>query len=182
MKHIYQRGESWYYQFTVRGRRYQGAIGEVSKAVAREVAEKKRVEALEGKLIERPLKAPILGQYDASVGTFTGAAEKFFSFYRENRRATSTRRAFSLLANLCREMGGKRLDEIHPFMLEQYRAKRKAVGLSDASVNRELACLKNLFNMGIKWGWVRENPVREVKLVRENNARLRWLTKRRSAG
>ncbi|MGD0651087.1 MAG: hypothetical protein ABSA97_08105 [Verrucomicrobiia bacterium] len=50
MRHIYKRGDSWYYQFTVKGKRFQGSIGEVSKAVAREVAEKKRVEALEGRI------------------------------------------------------------------------------------------------------------------------------------
>ena len=77
MKHIYKRGDSWYYQFTVKGKRFQGAIGEVSKAIATEVAEKKRVEALEGRLVERPIKAPLFGHYDAEKGQFTDAVEEY---------------------------------------------------------------------------------------------------------
>jgi integrase len=43
-------------------------------------------------------------------------------------------------------------------------------------VNRELACLKNLFTRAVKWGWVRDNPVRQVNLFKEQNARLRFVT------
>lgn len=181
MKHVYQRGDSWYYQFTVRGRRYQGAIGNVSKAVAREVAEKKRVEALEGRLIERPLKAPVLGQYDAEKDAFTGAAGQYMAYYLKQHKPSSARRVACVLVSLCREFGARKLDEITPFLLERYKKTRKDAGCADATVNRELSCFKNLFNMGIKWEWVRENPVREVKLFRENNARLRWLSRAEEA-
>lgn len=176
MKHIYKRGDSWYYQFTVRGKRFQGSIGEVSKAVAREVAEKTRVAALEGKLVERPLKAPFLGQRDATTGQFGGAAGEFLAYYKENHKPSSTKRFGDCLVKLCAEFGGKRLDEIHPFLIERYKNRRKEEGFADATVNHDLRCLKHLFNMGIKWGWVRDNPVRQVKLFRENNARLRFLT------
>lgn len=174
--HIYQRGDSWYYQFTVKGKRFQGAIGDVSKAVAGEVAEKKRVEALEGKLIERPLKAPLFGHYDAEKGQFTDAVGEYHKFYRENHKARSAERMTYALQALCGVFGSKRLDEISPFGVEQYKAQRKAAGYADATTNRELACLKNLFNMAIKWGWTADNPVRQVRFYRENNARLRWLT------
>ncbi|MGD0651089.1 MAG: site-specific integrase [Verrucomicrobiia bacterium] len=30
--------------------------------------------------------------------------------------------------------------------------------------------------MAIKWDWTADNPVRQVRFFRENNARLRWLT------
>jgi integrase len=175
MKHIYQRGDSWYYQFTVQRRRYQGAIGTVSKAVAREVAEKKRGEALESGLVKRPLKTPLLGQYDAETGTFTGAAGDYLAYYVKQHKPSSAVRMHTALKSLCPFFGGKRLGEIHAFMIERYKSTRKEAGAADATVNRELACLKNLFNLGIKWGWVRENPVREVKMFRENNSRLRWL-------
>ncbi|MGO9246870.1 MAG: tyrosine-type recombinase/integrase [Verrucomicrobiia bacterium] len=176
MKHIYKRGGSWYYQFTVKGKRFQNAIGEVSKAVAREVAEKKRVEALEGRLVERPIKAPLFGQYDAEEGQFTDSAEKYLDYYRQQHKPRSALRMHTAMVSLCRAFAGKRLDELHPFLIERYKTQRKEAGFADATVNRELACLKNMFNLAIKWGWVRDNPVRQVKLFRENNARLRWVT------
>ncbi len=176
MRHIYKRGDSWYFQFTVKGKRYQGAIGEVRKAVAREVAEKKRVEALEGKLVHRPLKAPLFGQYDADAGQFTDAAGEYLAYYRDNHKPRSFQRMHYAMLPLCESFSTKRLDEISPFLIERHKAQRKDAGYSDATVNRELACLKHLFSMAGRWGWVRENPVRQVKLFRENNARLRWLT------
>jgi integrase len=176
VKHIYKRDKSWYFQFTVKGKRFQGAIGEVSKAVAREVAEKKRVEALEGKLVERPIQAPLFGQYDAEKGCFTDTAGKYLDYYQQQHKPRSALRMHTAMVSLCRAFAGKRLDELHPFLIERYKTQRKEAGYADATVNRELACLKNLFNLAIKWGWVRDNPVRQVKLFRENNARLRWVT------
>lgn len=176
MKHIYKRGDSWYYQFTVKRKRFQGAIGEVSKAVAKEVAEKKRIAALEGKLVERPVKAPLLGHHDADKGKFTDAAGEYLSYYQQNHKPHSAVRMRTSLRGLCAALGSKRLNEISPFLIESYKAQRKELGYADATVNGDLRCLKNLYNLGIKWGWVGDNPVRQVKLFRENNARDRWLT------
>jgi len=49
--------------------------------------------------------------------------------------------------------------------------------VAPATVNRNLARLKHLFNTAIKWGYLYENPAQPVKLLRENNRRLRYLTK-----
>ncbi len=178
MKHIYKRGDSWYYQFTVKGKRFQGSIGDVSRAIAGEVAEKKRVEALEGKLVERPIKSPLLGRHDAEKDQFSDAAGEYMAYYNQNHKPSSTDRWRSALLHLCRAFGSKRLDEISPFALESYKAERKGAGAADATVNRELACLRNLYNMGIKWGWVLENPVAagKVSKFRENNGRDRFVT------
>ena len=49
--------------------------------------------------------------------------------------------------------------------------------MTPATVNRDLAILKHLMNTAIAWGYLYENPAKPVKLLRENNARLRYLTK-----
>jgi integrase len=53
---------------------------------------------------------------------------------------------------------------------------QKEEGRSEVTINRKLACLKNLFTMAIKWGKVSENPVKQVRLFREDNGRTRFLT------
>lgn len=45
-----------------------------------------------------------------------------------------------------------------------------------ATVNREIACLKNMFTKAVQWGYASVNPVREVKLFKENNTIVRYLT------
>src|ERR1039458_6681321 len=176
MKHIYKRNDSWYYQFVVRGVRYQGAIGNVSKTVAREFAEKRRLGILEGKLLQRCKRAPLLGRFDPKTNQFSHATGKYLDYYRVNRKPRSAIRAKTSLLSLTGYFGDNRLDSIEPFLIERYKNARKDLGKADATVNRELACLKNLFNKAIQWGWVRENPVRAVQLFKENNIRVRFLT------
>lgn len=173
---VFKRGNSYWYEFVVRGVRHRGSIGKVTKAVAREVADRKRIEALEGKLVKRHKKAPLFGHYVPDKDKFSDAAGDYFAFYAAHRKPTAMRRYSFLLRQLCRNFGNKRLDDIEPLSIEEYKRDRKAAKLADASVNRELACLKNLFNVAIRWGWVRENPVRLVPLFRENNVRQRFLT------
>ncbi|MCM8778670.1 MAG: tyrosine-type recombinase/integrase [Candidatus Omnitrophica bacterium] len=71
---------------------------------------------------------------------------------------------------------GKCLYEITPLLVEKFKAER-VKEVSPATVNRNLACLKSMFNRAIEWGKAKENPVKKVKLFRENNKRLRYLEK-----
>src|ERR1035437_6306551 len=105
MKHIYKRNDSWYYQFVVRGVRYNSAIGNVSKTVAQEYAEKLRLQILEGKLIERTKKAPRFGHYDSNSNVFTDAAGEYLTYYKANRKPSSAVRTGTSLTALAEAFG-----------------------------------------------------------------------------
>jgi integrase len=164
---LYQRGKSWYYDFQYRGERYTGCIGPVSKTVAKEIAAKKKAEAVEGRY-ELPAKkqSPL----------FEAMADEYLRFYRVNRAPKSLRRHEMAYRAIKPLFGGKRLSEITPFLLEKYKRIRKEEGLSPVTINRELAFLKNLFSMALTWGKASENPVKQVKMFREDNGRIRFLT------
>jgi integrase len=164
---IYQRGKSWYYDFQSRGERYAGCIGQVSKTVAKEVLARKRAEAAEGRY-----SAPAKKQSPL----FEEMAEEYLKYYQANRRPRSVTRHESAFQALKPFFAGKRLEDISPFLIERYKRLRKEEGRSEATVNRELAFLKNLFTMAITWGKARENPVTRVRLFREDNGRTRCLT------
>jgi len=68
------------------------------------------------------------------------------------------------------------LDELSPLDLERYRRQRKQADSSESTINRELACLRNLYNVAIAWGKATENPVRKVRFAREHNERPRFLS------
>lgn len=71
---------------------------------------------------------------------------------------------------------GKHLSEITPQLIEHYKSAR-IKEVSPATVNRELTCLKSMFNKAIAWNEFNDNPVRKVKMLKENNIRLRYLEK-----
>jgi integrase len=69
----------------------------------------------------------------------------------------------------------KTLRQVLPDDIERYVAVRIREA-APATVNRELAFLKCLFNDAIANRKVESNPVRAVRLLRENNQRVRFLT------
>jgi excisionase family DNA binding protein len=80
------------------------------------------------------------------------------------------------LGPLERAFGDFKLGNLKPEMVEDYMAKRLADGLKPCSVNREVSCLRTIYNVAISWGYVSENPVKKVKLFSEKeNIRERVL-------
>jgi integrase len=79
------------------------------------------------------------------------------------------------LNNLKAFFKGDMLRTIGAEKIERYKAKRKAE-VSPASCNRELACLKTLFNKAVEWGRLEASPAVKVKKLKENNTRERILS------
>ena len=69
-----------------------------------------------------------------------------------------------------------RLADVTPLAIERYKRRRKEDGVSEATINRDLAFLKNLFSKAVEWGKATDNPFKKVRLYREDNARTRFLT------
>jgi integrase len=57
----------------------------------------------------------------------------------------------------------------------RFRAKKKTL-TSPATVNRELACLKTVFNKAVEWGRLENNPIRRVRKFKESNPREQILS------
>jgi len=128
---------------------------------------KKKAEAVEGRY-ELPSKKP--------SPLFEVMAEEYLQYYQANRRPRSFewhQMAFKALKPF---LGGHRLADISPFLIEKYKRNRKEQGRSEVTINRELAFLKNLFTMAMKWGKASENPVSQVRFFREDNGRTRVVT------
>jgi integrase len=169
---LYQRGKSWYYDFQYWSERYTGCIGPVSRTVAKEILAKKKAEAVEGRYA-LPSKKP--------SPRFEDIAEEYLRYYQANRRPRSAERHEMAYRALKPFFGGKRLADITPLLIERYKRVRKDQKRSEVTVNRELAFLKNLFTQAITWGKATENPVKQVRLFREDNARTRFLTEEEEA-
>jgi integrase len=88
------------------------------------------------------------------------------------------------LKNLLPFFGDRLLRDITPSLVEAYRRKRLAEYsgrtpqylTKPATINRELACFKTIFNKAIKEGRAGRNPTQGVKQLKENNERDRILS------
>jgi integrase len=164
---LYQREKSWYYDFMYRGKRYRGCIGPVSKTIAKEIMAKKKAEAVEGRY-ELPSKKP-----SPRLDEFV---KEYFAYYQANRKPRSLQRHQTSYRALEATFGHQRLTDISPLDIERYKRQRQGTGVTGVTINRELAFLKNLYSKALEWGKVSENPVKKVRLYREDNARTRFLT------
>ncbi len=161
----YQRGKNWYIDYRAYGKRYRECIG-TNKKLAQEVLHKRLVEIAEGKFLDKKSRLNI---------KFEDFANDYIELYSKHNKK-DWKKDITRLKSLTAFFGGKYLYMITPLQVEEYKSKR-VKEVSSATVNRELACIKHMFTMAIHWGKADNNPVKKVKLFRENNQRLRYLEK-----
>jgi integrase len=169
---IYLRGKSYYFDFVHKGQRYTGCIGPVSRTVAKEEEARKKAEVIEGRL--NPARARKSPRFDAF-------AEEYLGWSKANKKPRAHERDVTSLAALRPFFSGKTLADITPWPIEKYKKARKDLGKSNQTVNLELACLKALFSKAIIWRKAGENPVKQVKMLQVNNARVRFLEEEEEA-
>jgi integrase len=165
---IYRRGTTWWLDFTHEGRRHVVRLGKgISRTVARELAGVKRAGILKG-------EAGIGGPKRKDL-TLDKAAEEFMTWVQANKRARTARTYGQCIAQIKAAFAGKRLGDLSPFDLERYKRTRVDAGVT-VMVNRELACLKTLYNRCIEWGrYEGSNPAARVKPLKESAGRVRYL-------
>ena len=72
--------------------------------------------------------------------------EQYLEYSKVNKRSGTHRREIDLTNVLLTFFRGKCLNEINPFLIERYK-KERTKKVKPATVNREVACLKNMYNM-----------------------------------
>ena len=168
----------WYLDFTFSGKRIR-QFGGYTKEQARNALAKIRIDRLDEKLgFSQPKTLEPV--------PFESFADEFLELYSKQNKRSWQRDALSL-KNLKRYFQGKNLQDIGPEQVERFKAKRKTdtverfkatvrTPLSPATINRELACLKTMFNKAVEWGKIEKNLIQAVKKFKENNPRERILT------
>lgn len=94
----------------------------------------------------------------------------------------SAGRDLTSLKHLVAAFGHRKLSDIHSFLVENHKIRRRAektpkdASVQPATINRELACLKRMLNLAVKWGKLQHNPISEVKLFKEPKGPARFLS------
>ncbi|MFA5394345.1 MAG: site-specific integrase [Candidatus Ratteibacteria bacterium] len=161
---IYKKGKNYYIDYYVNGKRKREKIG-LSKSLAELVLKKRKIEIAEGKFLDKKKEERT---------KFKDFANEFIEVYAKNNKKSWKRDILSI-NNLNKSFADKCLSRITPYEIENYKNKRKNDGVSEATINRELACLKIIFSKAVEWGRVMDNPVKRIKFFRENNQRQRYL-------
>lgn len=166
---LIRRGESkiYSYEFSVAGHRYRGSTGTTSLTLAKQ--------------FEAKLKEDIWGQIKLGnkprYGWFD-AVERFCSEMQTGRTTKDEEqinKEKGMLAIITEEWGNLSLEAINANLISQL-AHTLIEGRKPATVNRYLAVLKTLLRKACyEWEWTARVP--RIKMFKENNERVRWLTR-----
>jgi integrase len=156
---VYLRNGNWVTEFYHEGIRYKKSLGMgISKTVAKERDADYRKEVREGK---HNVKARRIRFETFSI--------KYLEHAKVNKKPKSAKRNEVSIGQLMPYFKGKLLGSVHPFQVEQYKKARREGGASPATVNRDVACLRNMMNMAVEWKDLQVNPIARVKLLSEDN-------------
>ena len=108
--------------------------------------------------------------------TLKDAFDAYIAWAKTNKKDwdhDETRMTLHVLPHL----GGKRLSEIGAADIETLKVKCQEKGHSPATVKHVLQCVRAVYNFSIRLGdYVGENPTRNVKFPRLDNARKRFFS------
>ncbi|MFH1023504.1 MAG: tyrosine-type recombinase/integrase [Planctomycetota bacterium] len=137
---------------------------------------KSLAESVLAKVVDGVVRAKVLGEHAIQQREFSDFMRKeYLPYSKTNKKPNSYRRDTVSAKHLVGEFGETRLTDITVKDVEKYKANRCAM-VSHGSINRELACLKHLFSMAIRWGNASRNPVKDVKFFKEPPAIVRFLS------
>jgi integrase len=171
---VYKRGGVYWFEFVFQGRRIRKPTKTSSKQAAREIEASYRVRLAKGEVgIEEKAPAP---DFKAAVRDFLA-----WSKLEHSAKPGTHRRYVTSSKALLRYFKDSPLDRITSESVEQFKqwrikqnGSRTKKSLRPATVNRELACLKSLFNRFKRT--IPINPVSDVKFLNEDNEQMRVLT------
>ncbi len=110
--------------------------------------------------------------------TFKQLAEKYCPWMQGRHRSADTKQY--RINTMLSHFGSLPLRRFTTLLVEQYQTDLMNKGLKPASVNRNIGIIKAMFRKAVDWQMVESEAlkrVRNVKLLPENNRRLRYLTK-----
>lgn len=168
---VRKSGRASYRVQYARGKWYTiGRLSDLKPAEAREQALKILGEAAKGNdpaASRKRRRAASLRQYLDTV------YRPWLESHRKYAAATLKR----LYRNFDADMGGKRLPELTPWLVEKWRSQRLKAGRRPGTVNRDIAELKSALSKAVEWGYLDANPLAKVKPIKmDRRAEPRYLT------
>jgi integrase len=160
MGSIYQRGKTYWIKYYRNGKAYRESAKSVKEADAKRLLKKREGEIANGKLP---------GFYFDKV-RFDELAEDFIRDYEINNRKT-VNRAELAISHLKKTFEGARVTDIVTPEIQKYIEMRIDEGAANATINRELATLKRILNLGAQQTPPKVDRVPHIPLLKENNVR-----------
>ena len=159
-----KKGTCWFLDYAVNGRRVRKRIGRSKRLAELALAD------ITVKLERREIG---FAESDKKLG-------ELITEYLRHSQAHATPQSHQLneavLAKFRAFIQDDKLKNIGNFVIEKYKNRRREEGVSPATVNRELAVIKAMFNRGVEWGFLIKSPAQAVKKFKEPKREARFFS------
>lgn len=175
-KGITKRKDSPFYQISIyhQGRHHRFTTKTTSIRMAERIYNKRKSQLIAGDVIE----------FQPDKMTLKELSDLYLKYSKTKKRSFT--RDEGLVKNLLAYFGpDTRAHKIKAFHVEQYQTMRKSFcfgkkkdkKLAPATINKEVMCLRTMYNKAIQWGRLKENPTKTVQMFKANNQIVRFLTR-----
>ena len=166
MSRLYKRGNVYWFDFQINETRYRKSTGKTKRRDAEDVFHAER---------ERAKMAELVGIQKIKAYKLVDLAEEYLKWAERQRSYKDKKRCIRQLIEV---FGNHDVEDLNTREMEQWQSRRLKYN-KPSTVNRLLATLKHMVNKGTQWGMASDSvlkQVRNVKLLPENNRRLRFLS------
>jgi integrase len=167
MSRLYKRENVYWYDFRINGIRYRKSTGKTKRREAEEVLDSEREKAKAGE------GAGVKKIKDCTVAVL---AEEYSKWVKFQKSYMVSKRFF--IKHIVETFGNLRVRDLNARIIEQWQTMRLE-HRKPATINRITSCLRHMITQGQKWEMVDEESakrIKSVKLLKEDNKRLRFLT------
>jgi len=140
---LYKRGRTWWTDFAVNGQRFRLSLDTMDWREAQRQQKQRIAEAQQGRL------TPVWHQFARL--TFGQAADKYLESRSLDLADRSRAKEKELLSDPKWYFRSVAASKLTPEMLREYLAKRKAAGLSNATLNMITGAIRRVLKMGRRW-------------------------------
>jgi len=108
-----------------------------------------------------------------TLGTYL---EETYLPYLESLNPKTSRHAYRVITSSFKSILKKPLAEVNAWDIQKWVTERRKLGRSPATISYAVNRLKAAFNRAVEWEWIESHNLNKVKLVREENTRVRYLS------
>ena len=169
---LYKRKNSktWQMCFCVNGKKVRKSTKTTSKKLANKIYEKAKVEALEGKFLNK----------QKSKMPFDQLVKEFIEKHSKVEKASYVN-DISIGKRVTAYFKKTPIGKITAYDIKSWRhwrmqqKSRRGTPVSKSTLNCELSFLKMMFSLAVEWGWLVENPASPIKKLKGETKRMRFL-------